>query len=304
MPDSVDDHDDDNCFKNFGYNTIYYNPSITYRVPKNSNGTDFLASNTSYTAAKVNGFSSSSSTTNLSDTTSQSVTTAVTVTLGNNPFTTTNGSRNVTVTHTAHGLADGTRVTFSGVPNFNGISISGNYNITYLSANTYRIRVGNNANRNGSGGGANVRAQYNVTTTTQSPTTAGTSTRPTPTSPPTTCAADSAYTWRSPSTAAERLNFTNWYSYYRTRILMMKSATGRAFATVDDKFRVGYTAISETGTGSSGFLKIAKFDSTAQVGLVHEAVQRRLSVRHLLYAVARRALEGRAPVRRHAGDGQ
>ncbi len=116
MPDSVDDHDDDNCFKNFGYNTIYYNPSITYRVPKNSNGTDFLASNTSYTAAKVNGFSSSSSTTDLSDTTSQSVTTSVSITLGNNPFTTTNGSRNVTVTHTAHGLADGTRVTFSGVP--------------------------------------------------------------------------------------------------------------------------------------------------------------------------------------------
>ena len=34
MPDSVGNDDDENCFKNFGYNTIYYNPSITYAVPK------------------------------------------------------------------------------------------------------------------------------------------------------------------------------------------------------------------------------------------------------------------------------
>ncbi len=146
--------------------------------------------------------------------------------------------------------------------------------------------------------------QWNVTTTTAVADYGWYEYTGDPASPPKTCEADSEYNWRSPSTAAERLNFTNWYSYYRTRLLMMKSATGRAFASVDDKFRVGYTVISETGTNSSGFLKISTFDSTHKVVLVLETVRLRLSLRHLLYAFARRALEGRAPLCRHAGDGQ
>ncbi len=43
---------------------------------------------------------------------------------------------------------------------------------------------------------------------------------------------------------------------------MMKSASGRAFEDVDDKYRVGFGTISETGTASTGFLKIKKFDAT------------------------------------------
>jgi len=64
------------------------------------------------------------------------------------------------------------------------------------------------------------------------------------------------------TTAAEKINFANWYSYYRTRINMMKSASGRAFSNIGDKYRVGFGAISEKGTAASGFLNIKKFDAT------------------------------------------
>jgi type IV pilus assembly protein PilY1 len=58
----------------------------------------------------------------------------------------------------------------------------------------------------------------------------------------------------------ERTNFANWYSYYRTRMLMMKTATGGAFAGIDDKFRVGYMSINNNV--SNAFRNIADFAAT------------------------------------------
>jgi type IV pilus assembly protein PilY1 len=61
----------------------------------------------------------------------------------------------------------------------------------------------------------------------------------------------------------ERTNFANWYSYYRTRILTMKTAVGRAFHNIGDQFRVGFSTIGYSGVNSddAGFLKISDFDS-------------------------------------------
>ena len=61
----------------------------------------------------------------------------------------------------------------------------------------------------------------------------------------------------------ERTNFANWYSYYRTRILTMKTAVGRAFHNIGDQFRVGFSTIGYSGVSSddAGFLKISDFDS-------------------------------------------
>ena len=42
----------------------------------------------------------------------------------------------------------------------------------------------------------------------------------------------------------ELQNFANWYSYYRTRMAMMKTATGRAFLPIDDRYRVGFITIN------------------------------------------------------------
>ncbi|MDP2808834.1 MAG: PilC/PilY family type IV pilus protein [Rhodocyclaceae bacterium] len=68
----------------------------------------------------------------------------------------------------------------------------------------------------------------------------------------------------------ELQNFANWYSYYRSRMLMMKSATSLAFSTVTDTnpgsgFRVGFSVISMGSTDPlSGFsdLKIADFGTS------------------------------------------
>lgn len=49
---------------------------------------------------------------------------------------------------------------------------------------------------------------------------------------------------------AIQTNYANWFSYYRTRMLAMKSAAGRAFAGVNDSFRVGFMTINTTNNAS------------------------------------------------------
>lgn len=73
-------------------------------------------------------------------------------------------------------------------------------------------------------------------------------------------------------------NFANWFSYYRTRIMMAKTAMGQAFASLDPdisktRFRVGFNTINKvSGTtvtynnnvvaDGDGWLTIRDFDST------------------------------------------
>lgn len=60
----------------------------------------------------------------------------------------------------------------------------------------------------------------------------------------------------------EITNFGNWYAYYRTRMQMMKTAAGRGFGTLDDRYRVGFITINPgSPVSSSKYLKISKFDS-------------------------------------------
>jgi type IV pilus assembly protein PilY1 len=59
--------------------------------------------------------------------------------------------------------------------------------------------------------------------------------------------------------AEEMTNFSNWYAYYHTRIQMMKSAAGQAFATLDSKYRVGFTTINPS---SSKWLPVGDFTGT------------------------------------------
>lgn len=44
--------------------------------------------------------------------------------------------------------------------------------------------------------------------------------------------------------AGQRANFAIWYTYYRTRMALVKSGIGRAFAGVDNKYRVGFISAS------------------------------------------------------------
>lgn len=68
--------------------------------------------------------------------------------------------------------------------------------------------------------------------------------------------------------ADQKTNYANWYSYYRTRMLAMRTGAGRAFATIDpSRFRVGFSKISEHANGgadSAGFLNIRDYNSGTQ----------------------------------------
>ncbi|MBL8541052.1 MAG: hypothetical protein JNK68_11865 [Betaproteobacteria bacterium] len=66
-----------------------------------------------------------------------------------------------------------------------------------------------------------------------------------------------------PGSTDERTNFANWYSYYRTRIMMMKGASSRAFVQLGSQYRVGFITINPGSPVSSGdYLGVSDFDST------------------------------------------
>jgi len=91
---------------------------------------------------------------------------ASSLTLTQNPFTTTSGSYLVTVTQTANVTTIGTFVTFSGVSNsgvVNGINLDGNFEIVSVpSADTYVIVAPSLATSSGSGGGSLVVSQLEI----------------------------------------------------------------------------------------------------------------------------------------------
>lgn len=66
------------------------------------------------------------------------------------------------------------------------------------------------------------------------------------------------------ASSSDAQNYANWYSYYRTRRLLMRTAAGRAFSSLGSSYRVGFTTISDTGIsdGSNYFRDVKDFDST------------------------------------------
>lgn len=52
---------------------------------------------------------------------------------------------------------------------------------------------------------------------------------------------------------AAKTNYANWYSYYRSRALLMKAATGEAFKDLDEsKYRLGLFFLNSVESGSNG----------------------------------------------------
>ncbi len=66
--------------------------------------------------------------------------------------------------------------------------------------------------------------------------------------PHTVTTANGTWTKVRINTATEQQNFANWFQYYRTRMMMMKSAAGRAFVGLNDTFRVGFITICPDGS--------------------------------------------------------
>ena len=62
----------------------------------------------------------------------------------------------------------------------------------------------------------------------------------------------------------EMTNFANWYTYYRSRMKMMKTAAGRAFTSIDDTYRVGLITINPGSPVSAGkYLRVNDFTTGA-----------------------------------------
>lgn len=82
-----------------------------------------------------------------------------------NPFSTVSGSPIVTVHQTAHGAFTGDFVSFTSTATVGGLTISGEYQTTYVDANSYSINAGANASSTVTyppGGGGTVTAQYQI----------------------------------------------------------------------------------------------------------------------------------------------
>lgn len=64
--------------------------------------------------------------------------------------------------------------------------------------------------------------------------------------------------------STEAQNYANWYSYYRKRYLLMRTAMGRAIAALDSSYRVGFSTISDKSAvdGTNNFRDVKDFDST------------------------------------------
>ena len=78
-----------------------------------------------------------------------------------NPFTTVNGNTVVTVTDATAGYENGDFVTFSGASAVGGLTLNGEFQITYISGSTYTI-VSPNAATSGATGGGSVSAAYQL----------------------------------------------------------------------------------------------------------------------------------------------
>ena len=200
MPDSVGNSESYNCFKNYQYNGVYYNPNYTYQVPMTSAGVAFAAS--SFTAAPYDGYSSFDK----------------------------------------------------------GTATSTNLSTSFQA---YDSTTGN------SGSSDNKQpAYYYLYTPTAAQLKAGAPAVP----DATTCSntGNGYYTkvlvsaTSGPGGTDERANFANWYTYYRTRILFVKSAIGIALSEVNSNYRLGFTNIYNTSWGgaNSGYLPIGDLTAT------------------------------------------
>lgn len=90
-----------------------------------------------------------------------------------------------------------------------------------------------------------------------------------PTSARSECASTTTCTY-----AEELQNFANWWSYYGERLSLMKTATGKAFLSIDDRFRVGFITINPNNPVTAGkYLGASKFDAPQRASFYSKLYQ-------------------------------
>lgn len=213
--------------KSAHFNPLFYNPNITYEIPKDVNGNDVNAgAQTSFTAAYINGFDPSYGTINLSD--------------GYRPSAGLHISSGGTKNHRfMNHFRDGT----NGDVRCNGsnrcqYSANKGSNWSFMTSND--SCAGSHATCQS----RTMKAYYYVFDTSVS----GCSASDTADKQDNNC-----YKMVVVG-ASEQQNFAIWYSYYRTRNLMTISAAARAFASVPETTRVGWQGLGTCRGGTSTFV--------------------------------------------------
>lgn len=196
IPDDICGRRTTNRAKSAAYNSIYYDPGITYSPPVDHNGTP-LASAT-FTSARTDGYASSSSTVNLSTSFRPTWSGSTTGCSDSNEF-----AGNTEPAYYYH---------YTG----SGSGCSGTEAQRRESDNCYVKVVIQASTPTYSGHGRENRSD---------------------------CTNAPVCTF-----AEESRNFANWYQYYRTRLMLAKAGTSRAFATLDSRPRIGYGRINK-GSG-------------------------------------------------------
>ena len=260
---------------------VYYNPSLTYQAPVYADGTNYP--DASFISARTNGYSTAACTgttcINLSnnfkasqslnaDSTGQSAyyysySGAQTTPLQKNYSSTTNTFYNEcsSAQNAAPGNAvfnkyrlstlEATTITISGSANTSVASIT-----VGESANLLNVAVAttNNSTTLATNIAAQIHAKavttgYDATSSSNTVTITGPTTAANLTPVITKTGTMTLTADVFPDTTAANLsNFANWYSYYRTRMLMMKTATGHAFSSLNNSYRVGLITISNSST--------------------------------------------------------
>lgn len=227
LPDDVTYKDGLKCFGYYGYNRIFYNPAINYKVPRDGRGGDYAAA--SFTGAKSDGFNSSSGTVDLSKPANlkHKYVASGPTTIGY-------------CTKGTSGCSGSSTTDSSGLETVISVSCSKNSSCTKTKTTYQHFYY------------ATLNSGFTNDCT------------------------DTHYTAVISSTgmtAAEQQNYANWYQYYRYRMLMMRSASGRVFDAIDPtRFRVGFSTISYAGVSdsSSDFLNVADFDANDSNGSTHK----------------------------------
>ncbi len=286
MPDAVVNFHNKYGYLSNQCNSVYYNPDITYTPPKKADGTDYP--DAIFTAAYDNGFSTSSNPTNLdnqfianrfepesANTTydGASYKSYINYSLGpsgavyyqysgsatdkkysdsnstfykecNSAFGSTPGSsvfskRRLSTTETTTITVSGNNSTSVSSIKVNGVELMSGSTTANANSNTVASGIAARITQNG----FSATSSGNTVTIT-GPTSAANHTPVITKTGGMTFVADVF----PDTTPANLTNFANWYSYYRTRMLMMKTSAGQAFSTLGDTYRVGLMTINNSAS--------------------------------------------------------
>ena len=276
LPDAADDFRTKYGYHSSQCNGVYYNPNLTYTPPLASDKTPYP--NASFTAAHDNGFDTSSTTRDLNSAfianrfvpeaanstysnygsylgnsgsnslgpygafyylytgtvtykdyndTSSAFYTECNVALSSTS--TVFAKRRLASTETTTIVVNGTSSTSVSGITVNGVQIMASGTAASTSSSTLAGLIAAKITQNGYSATAT-----GSTVTISGPTSAANFTPVISKSGSMTLTADVF----PDTTPAKLTNFANWYSYYRTRMQMMKTATGVAFSNLDDSYRV------------------------------------------------------------------